>query len=104
MYRKMAGPLLLLAYWLLVSSSNAATVTQVTVDFSTHGTGSFDSDFYKKDGVRFTQESDVGFVQGDEALVGPIAATFTPPISGLSVRLAPFVQGTAEYVLTAFDA
>lgn len=75
-----------------------------TVDFSTHGEGPFQADFYKKDGVTFTAGSFVGFVQGDEAIIGDIAGTFTPPVSSLSVRVAPGFQGTFPFTLTALDA
>jgi hypothetical protein len=75
-----------------------------TIDFSTHGQGPFQADFYKKDGVTFTEGSFVGFVQGDEAIIGDIAGTFTPPISSLSARVAPGFQGTFEFTLTALDA
>jgi hypothetical protein len=79
-----------------------------TIDFSTHGQGPFQADFYKKDGVTFTEGSSVGFIQGDEALLGTvqegIAGTFTPPVSSLSARVAPAVQGTFEFTLTALDA
>jgi len=76
----------------------------VTIDFSTHGEGVFQADFYRKVGVIFTTGSFVGFIQGDQALVGPIAGTFSSPVSSLSVRIAPALQGTAEYTLTAWDA
>jgi len=34
--------------------------------------------------------------------VGPVTATFARPISELSVRVAPALQGTALYLLNAF--
>jgi hypothetical protein len=81
----------------------SSTVTK-TIDFSTHGQGPFQFDFYKKDGVTFSEGSFVGFVQGDEAIIGDIAGTFTPPVSSLSARVAPGFQGTFEFTLTALDA
>src|SRR5437667_4828133 len=83
---------------------NSTSFAIKTIDFSTHVVGPFQSDFYKKDGVVFTEGSFVGFIQGDQALVGPVAATFRPPVFGLSVSVAPSLQGTAEYTLTASDA
>jgi hypothetical protein len=68
-----------------------------------HGQGEFESGFYKKEGAVFTEGESVGFIQGDEALVGPVAGAFMPPAAGLSVRVAPGLQGTAEYTLTAYD-
>jgi len=84
-------------------ASESATVTRI-IDFSTHGQGPFQADFFKKDGVTFTEGSFVGFIQGDEALIGDIAGTFTPPVSSLSARVAPAFQGTIEFTLTALDA
>lgn len=106
MYRKITRLLGLLIFFLfcLPLPSNGAGFRLVTIDFSTHGEGQFDPKFYKNDGIRFKEGTFVGFIQGDEALVGPIAGNFAPPTSSLSVRIAPAEQGTAEYTLTAFDA
>ena len=93
-----------MAVGLLPGRAGAAIGLPVTVDFSTHGHGPLQPDSYKRDGVVFTEGSFVGFIQGDDALVGPVAGRFTPPVSSLSARLAPAVQGTAEYTLRAFDA
>jgi hypothetical protein len=84
-------------------ASNERPAIIHTIDFSVHGQGVFESGFYKKEGVVFTQGESVGFIQGDEALVGPIAGAFMPPAANLSVRVAPALQGTAEYTLTAYD-
>lgn len=86
----------------------------VTIDFSTHGQGPLDPSFYRRDGITFSEQGGglfVAFIQGDDALSsepiggqsGPIKGTLIPPIIGLSVRLAPAAQGTAEYTLTTFD-
>jgi hypothetical protein len=90
---------------------------EVTVDFTSYGEGkAFEPDFYRSDGIVFPPERCspagcdtwfVGFVQGDDALtadsrLGPVQATFTRPISDLSLRVAPAVQGTATYVLSVF--
>jgi len=95
-----------------------ATEVEVKIDFSTVGTGVFDPLYYRPSGIVFPSQhcgptscSDwfVGFVQGDEALVGstqigPIQARFTKSISALSLRVAPAFQGTVEYTLKAFSA
>ena len=84
----------------------------VTIDFSSFGSSRFFvPDFYRLDGILFPPVQCgasgcgawfVQFIQGDAALVGPVTATFARPISELSVRVAPALQGTALYVLTAF--
>ena len=84
----------------------------VTIDFSSFGSSRFFvPDFYRLDGILFPPEQCgtsgcdawfVQFIQGDAALVGPVTATFARPISELSVRVAPALQGTALYVLNAF--
>jgi hypothetical protein len=81
----------------------AAAASATTVDFSTFGQGYFDQAFYKGDGVTFTQGDFVGYIQGDEALVGPIAGRFKPKVSSLSASVAPAVQGTAIYTLSALN-
>jgi len=90
---------------------------RVTVDFTSFGEGQFfEPTFYRSDGILFPAQACgpagctawfVGFIQGDDALVGtpsfgPVQATFTRPISDLSVVVAPGIQGTATYVLSAF--
>lgn len=94
----------------------------VTIDFSSFGAGEFfQPDFYRSDGILFPPEQCgtegcgpwfIGFVQGDAALTlgdnplkdAPLTARLTRPISSLSVRVAPSLQGTATYVLSAFAA
>ena len=116
------GAALLAAVWaLLVPTLGAASVgdREVTIDFSTYGSDRvFDPEYYGADGIRFPSEtcgsagcaaSYIGFIQGDAALsqtplLGPIQATFTRPVSDLSLRVAPSIQGTATYVLKAFAA
>ena len=104
---------------LVLPGLGAASVgdREVTIDFSSYGAGRvFDPEFYRDDGIRFPPERCgsagcdawfVGFVQSDAALVqtpllGPIQATFTRPVSDLSLRVAPSLQGTATFVLKAF--
>jgi hypothetical protein len=81
----------------------ASVASATTVDFSTFGQGYFDQSFYQADGVTFTQGDFVGYIQGDEALVGPVAGTFKPRVTSLSARVAPAVQGTAIYTLSALN-
>jgi hypothetical protein len=85
------------------ASASSTALKTVTIDFSTFGQGPFQADFYKKNGVIFTEGSFVGFIQGDEALIGNVAGTFTPPVSSLSARVAPGFQGTFEFTLTALS-
>jgi len=105
-------------------SSNAAArvgvgAADVTIDFSSFGEGKeFQPTFYKLDGILFPSEECgpagcrpwfVGFTQGDAGLegqprFGPVTATFMRPISDLSLRVAPRLQGTATYLLSAFAA
>src|SRR5664279_102492 len=100
-------------FFLPVTSSNAETDCQI-IDFSTHGDGPFDPAFYKHDGITFTETSAGRFIvaltQGDDSLIQypenvvQFGGTLIPPVSSLSVRLAPRLQGTAEYTLTTFDS
>jgi hypothetical protein len=98
-----------LATSLLVACAGApladANVSRnVTIDFSTHGEGPLRQDFYKRSGIVFNTGSFVGYVFGDQALVGPVGGTFKSPVSSLSVRAMPAIQGTARYTLTAFGS
>lgn len=104
------------AFVLLAVAGPLGATHQVTIDFSTHGFGVFDPRFYEAEGIVFPLERCgsagcdtwfVGHVQDFDALVGntllgPITATFTAPVSSLSMQVAPSLQGTAEYTLTAF--
>lgn len=83
--------------------AGASADTTRVIDFSTHGGGLLDSRFYKSDGVVFTPGF-VGYVQGDDALIGPIAGKFSPKATSVSVRIAPGYQGTATYTLTTYDS
>jgi hypothetical protein len=74
-----------------------------TIDFSTAGQGPFDSNFFKSQGLVLTQGDFVGFVQGDQTLIGPVAGTFHPSVCSISVRVAPAFQGTAAYTLKAYS-
>lgn len=95
---------------ILVASVNAttahATPKTTTIEFSAAAPeDAFQPDFFPH--VYFTQGSFIGGAsdrQGNhvKALVGPIAATFTPPATGISVDLVPGSSaGVAKYTLTA---
>jgi hypothetical protein len=120
--------LFLVAGLLVASSAAAASASaevpgvaqeNVTVSFASYGSQrALEPDFYRSDGLVFPDQRCgvagcdswwVGFVQGEPALVqtpllGPVTARFTRPVSSLSVRVAPAVQGTATYTLTALNA
>jgi hypothetical protein len=106
----------------LAAMSHAAApgigTSDVTIDFSNNDQGDFDPLFYRSDGIVFPAQRCgsagcsswfVGFIQGDNALVGNpllggISGTFRRPVSELSLSIAPGSQGTAIYTLTAFSA
>jgi hypothetical protein len=92
---------------------------EVTNEFTSVGIGQvFEPDFYRSEGIRFSPQQcgsagcrawSVDLIQGDAALLGepafgPMRATFTRPISDLSLRVAPALQGTVTYVLKVFTA
>jgi hypothetical protein len=56
-----------------------------TIDFSTHGAGEFQFDFYKRDGLVFTTAGSgiVALVQGDQAIGGPVEGIFRPAVFGI---------------------
>jgi hypothetical protein len=94
--------MLLGAFVAIAPAARAATTAATTIDFSTVSQGPFDQSFFTRDGIVFTEGTFVGFVQGDNALVGPVAGTVKGGFSSLSARVAPAMQGTATYTLTAF--
>jgi PKD domain-containing protein len=95
-------------------SADVVGGTTITVAFSSFGSGQvFDPTFFDASGIDFPpQQCDpgchtwfVGFIQGSPALTaGVVNATFTHPVSDLSLLVAPALQGTATYTLKAFDA
>jgi hypothetical protein len=87
-----------------LTASGCRSAISQTVDFSTVGEGTFQPNFFKRQDLVITQGDFVGFVQGDEALIGPVAGTFHPSVCGISVRVAPAFQGTAAYTLKAYSA
>jgi hypothetical protein len=92
----------------------------VTIDFTSFGAVQkvFEADFYRSDGIRFAPQQcgtagcrrlSVELIQGDTALMGepqfgPVKARFTRPVSDVSLRVAPALQGTVTYTLKAFAA
>ena len=65
----------------LLPSASAQPAKAATIDFSTapHSPEPFPKDFYAQQGVVFTEASNVGNIQGDEALGGAptVAGVFT---------------------------
>lgn len=90
----------LLCTLVLAAHATAAAPTTVAIDFSQHGEGALNPSYFK--GVEFTEGSWVGYVQGDQALVGPVAATAKKEFTSVSATVAPATQGTATYTLTAY--
>jgi hypothetical protein len=80
------------------------SVTSQTIDFSTAGEGPFQLNVFKKQGLVFAQGDFIGFIQGDQALVGAVAGAFHPSVCSLSLSVAPALQGTAAYTLSAYAA
>jgi hypothetical protein len=79
------------------------------IDFTDFGQGVFDPYFFADEGIIFDTPDPngglnwfVGYVQGDEALINDISASFKRPITSLSVSFAPSSYGPIEYTLTAF--
>ena len=89
--------------------AQARSVTHV-IDFTKHGQGWFQPNFFADEGIIFddpvlyTSNWWVGYVQGDEALVNDVYASFKRPISSLSLQVAPSSYGPITYTLTAFSA
>jgi hypothetical protein len=83
------------------SPAAAAPLTTATIDFSQPGIGPFDQSYFSEAG--FSEGSFVGYVQGDEALIGPVAGTAASKFTGVSVDVAPAFQGTADYTIEALS-
>jgi len=81
----------------------AADSSTVVVDLSEPGQGFFDQAYFQDDGVVFTEGGFVGFLQGDEALIGPVAGTVGKGFTGVTAQFAPGFQGTADYTLSAYS-
>jgi hypothetical protein len=80
----------------------AASTSATTIDFSQHGEGPFDGAYFAD--AAFTEGSWVGYIQGDQALVGPTSGTAKKKFSSISASVAPAIQGTAIYTLAAFES
>ena len=113
--RRLGLTAILTGFACLVLVSAAAGSQLQTIDFSTFPPDSVvPQDFYQAQGIIFNEDYGVGFIQGDEALdsssvvqlgdSAQIGATFTAPVTTLSVEVAPEFGGTGEYTLTAFDS
>jgi len=83
----------------LAPGAIAASPASDTIDFSEHGHGSFDQSYFSAAG--FSEGSWVGYIQGDDALVGPVAGTAASKFTGISASVAPATQGTADYTIAA---
>jgi hypothetical protein len=100
-----AGLLVILVATVHATTAHATPGT-TTIEFSAAPEGPFQPDFFFPH-VYFTQGWFIGSTsdaQGNhvKALGGPIAATFTPPATGISVDLVPGSSaGVARYTLTA---
>jgi hypothetical protein len=97
-----AASLMLLALCLLCGmapSAHATIAGTLSIDFSQPGQGSFDQSYFS--GVRFTEGTFVGYIQGDEALVGPVTGSVKKGFASISAQFAPANQGTADYTLQA---
>jgi hypothetical protein len=86
---------------LLAPAASASQPTTVTVDFSGHGIGPLDPS-YSPD-IHFTEGTFVGYIQGDEALVGPVTGTATK-FTRISAEISPAFQGTADYTVEALSS
>lgn len=87
---------------------NEAGAIPITVDMSDHGGGTFDQEYFKPQGVIFTDGGFIGYVQGDDALIfdqsNGITGLFAPAaVTSISVDIAPWLQGTWAYRLAALD-
>jgi hypothetical protein len=90
---------LLAVFWSMTPVAVASTQPSGTIDFTQAGSGPFDPGYFS--GAVLSEGSFVGYVQGDEALIGPVAGDLEDKFTDISVSLAPAAQGTAVYTLTA---
>lgn len=80
----------------------AASPASTTIDFSQAGRGPFNPSYFSD--AAFTEGSWVGYIQGDEALIAPVAGTAASKFTSVSVDFAPAFQGTADYTIEAFSS
>jgi hypothetical protein len=83
------------------SPAGAAGTAQATVDFSAHGLGPFDGSYFSD--ATFSEGTWVGYVQGDEALIGPVAGAAASKFTSVSAEVSPAFQGTADYTIEALS-
>jgi len=108
MRRASSAPIVWAAFVILLASAFGfapaalAASPATTIDFSTVSQGAFDQSFFKHEGIVFTEGSFVGFVQGRNALIGPIAGNVRGGFTNLSAQVAPAFSGTQSYTLAAF--
>lgn len=93
----------------LIPASALARESTHVIDFTEFGQGVFDPNFFADEGIVFDTPDPnnglnwfVGYVQGDEALINDVSASFKRPITSLSVQFAPSSYGPIEYTLTAY--
>lgn len=71
------------------------------VDLAVNPVGSLDPELFDEDGVRFVRGGQVGIVQGETVLAGPIAFVTADAQDTVEVWLAPRAAGNAQYRLAA---
>ncbi|MGH3137136.1 MAG: FIMAH domain-containing protein [Gaiellaceae bacterium] len=103
--------LMVSAVFALATPASGTSANAVTVDFSSLPSGTFDPDTFRSSGIYFSGEWQISMVQGFNALSAsnppssPVEGFFASPgVSGVSVSLAPSLQGTATYRLRAFSS
>jgi hypothetical protein len=87
----------------LIETMTTDRPSGITIDFADAPEGPFDKRFFEDHGLVFTEGSFVGFLQGHNALVGPVAADASETFTTISVTIAPGLQGTATYLLAAYE-
>jgi len=92
----------LLTVLLVITPAVQAAPAAITIDFSRVSQGPFDQSYFQADGMVFTEGTFVGFCQGHNALVGPVAGAVRGGFTSLSAQVTPAFQGTATYTLAAF--
>ena len=98
----------IVAILVLTVGAVPAIAIPITVDFSEHGVGPFNQNFFTASGIAFTQGDFVEFVQGDDALIGitdfAITGNFLTPVTSLAVTVAMATPTVSDFTLTVYDA
>lgn len=89
-----------------------ALLAETVIDFSSAGQGPLAPDFFAAQGLLVTTEHlqpFVGFIQGDEALIGggsygDVQGRLLHPVASIATRVALAYQMTVEFTLRAFGA